>query len=147
MTYLLNKPAGLVCARTDRENPTVMELFPQNEQRLFPVGRLDKYAEGLLLVTDDGKLNRRLLDPERHVEKRYFLWAAGDPAEEACEAIRTGLRLKGLPEPTKPCRFELLARTLISALEVPVDLIDVSQVDAGSPIEREITRSGVRIYG
>ena len=91
MTYLLHKPAGLVCARTDRENPTVMSLFPPEQQHLFPVGRLDKYSEGLLLVTDDGKLCRRLLDPETHVEKRYFLWAAGDPAPEACAAIRGGV--------------------------------------------------------
>ena len=120
MTYLLHKPAGLVCARTDRENPTVMSLFPPEQQHLFPVGRLDKYSEGLLLVTDDGKLCRRLLDPETHVEKRYFLWAAGDPAPEACAAIRGGLRLQGLPAPTKPCRFEVGAQTLISRLDVPV---------------------------
>ena len=120
MTYMLNKPAGLVCAKTDRENPTVMELFPQEEQHLFPVGRLDKYSEGLLLVTDDGRLNRRLLDPVSHVEKRYFLWAAGVPDDAACCAIRDGMRLKGLTELTKPCRFELLDRTVISALDVPV---------------------------
>ena len=120
MTYLLHKPAGLVCARTDRENPTVMSLFPPEQQHLFPVGRLDKYSEGLLLLTDDGKLCRRLLNPETHVEKRYFLWAAGDPAPEACAAIRGGLRLQGLPAPTKPCRFEVGAHTLISLLDVPV---------------------------
>ena len=117
MTYLLNKPAGLVCARTDRENRTVMELFPpEQRQKLFPLGRLDKYSEGLLLVTDDGKLNRRLLDPERHVEKGYFLWAAGDPDGADIEAIRTGVRLKGLPEPTKPCRFEPVRRGVISEI-------------------------------
>ena len=120
MTFMLHKPAGLVCARTDRENPTVMELFPPELRRLFPLGRLDKYSEGLLLVTDDGKLNRRLLDPENHVEKRYFLWAAGDPDESACGAVRTGLHLKGLRAPTRPCGFEILQRTVISALDVPV---------------------------
>ena len=83
-------------------------------------GMATKYSEGLLLVTDDGKLCRRLLDPETHVEKRYFLWAAGDPAPEACAAIRGGLRLQGLPAPTKPCRFEVGAYTLISRLDVPV---------------------------
>ncbi len=118
--YMLHKPAGLVCAKTDRENRTVMELFPPEEQGLFPVGRLDKYSEGLLLVTDDGKLCRRLLDPESHVEKRYLLWAAGAPDEAACAAIRAGLRLKGLAAPTKPCRFEVDGRAVISALDVPV---------------------------
>ena len=130
MTFQLNKPAGLVCARTDRENPTVMELFPPELRRLFPLGRLDKYSEGLLLVTDDGKLNRRLLDPDSHVEKRYFLWAAGTPDDAACGAIRTGLRLRGLSEPTRPCRFEVLERTVISALPVPVFPIRRPMLDA-----------------
>ncbi len=129
MTYMLHKPAGLVCAVTDRENPTVMELFPP-APRLFPVGRLDKYAEGLLLVTDDGRLCRRLLDPASHVEKGYFLWAAGDPAEEDCAVLRAGLRLRGLPGPTKPCRFELLSRTVISALPVPVFPVRRPMLDA-----------------
>ena len=129
MTYLLHKPAGLVCARTDRENPTVMDLFPPEEQHLYPVGRLDRYSEGLLLVTDDGKLNRRLLDPETHVEKRYFLWAAGNPTEDTCAAIRTGLRLKGLPAPTQPCRFEIIGRTVISMLDVPVFPVRQAMLD------------------
>lgn len=130
MTYLLHKPAGLVCARTDRENPTVMGLFPPEQQHLFPVGRLDKYAEGLLLVTDDGKLNRRLLDPETHVEKGYFLWAAGAPSDRDCARLRAGLRLKGLPAPTKPCRFEVLGRTVISRLDVAVFPIRRPMLDA-----------------
>ena len=120
MTCLLNKPAGLVCAKKDRENPTVMSLFPPEQQHMFPVGRLDKYSEGLLLVTDDGKLCRRLLDPAHHVEKRYYLWAAGEPDEAACNAIRGGLRLKGLPEPTRPCRFEIIERSVTGKLDVPV---------------------------
>ena len=128
--YMLNKPAGLVCAKTDRENRTVMELFPPEESALFPVGRLDKYSEGLLLVTDDGRLCRRLLDPDSHVEKGYFLWAAGDPTPEACAAIRSGLQLKGLSAPTKPCRFEPGERTVISALDVPVFPIRRAMLDA-----------------
>ena len=109
--YMLNKPRGLVCARTDRESPTVMELFPgESRNTLFPLGRLDKNTEGLLLVTDDGKLNRRLLDPECRVEKQYFLWAAGEPTEAVCRAIREGVRCKGLPDPTRPARFEVLER-------------------------------------
>ena len=128
--YMLHKPAGLVCARTDRESPTVMSLFPPEAQGLFPVGRLDKYSEGLLLVTDDGRLNRRLLDPETHVEKRYFLWAAGTPDEAACAAIRAGLILRGLEAPTRPCRFEIAERTAIAALDVPVFPIRRPLLDA-----------------
>ena len=105
--YMLHKPSGCVSARRDAKDPTVMDFFPPElQQTLFPLGRLDKYSEGLLLITDDGKLNRRLLDPERHVQKEYFFWAAGTLDDAACHAIRTGLQLKGLTEPTKPARLE-----------------------------------------
>ncbi len=117
--YMLHKPQGYVCARTDRESPTVMELLPE-DARLFPLGRLDKYTEGLLLVTDDGKLNRCLLDPERHVEKQYYLWALGVPDEDVCRSLREGVRLKGIDEPTKPARFQVLERAVLSEIECPL---------------------------
>ena len=128
--YMLHKPAGLVCARTDRENPTVMSLLPASERHLFPLGRLDKYSEGLLLITDDGKLNRRLLDPERHVEKEYFLWAAGEPDEDAVRAIRSGMTLKGLSAPTLPCGFEVLGRGVIADVADPIFPIRHPLLDA-----------------
>lgn len=108
--YMLNKPTGCVSARIDREHPTVMVLFPEEERKtLFPLGRLDKNTEGLLLVTDDGKLNRRLLDPECHVEKKYHLWATGIATKEMEAAFARGLWLKGIPQPTRPARFEVLS--------------------------------------
>ena len=68
--YMLCKPQGYVCACRDEKDPTVLELLPPAlRDGLFPLGRLDKYTEGLILLTDDGKLNRRLLDPEHHVQK------------------------------------------------------------------------------
>ena len=128
--YMLHKPAGPVCARTDPEHPTVMDLLPESARRLFPIGRLDRWSEGLLLVTDDGKLNRRLLDPERHVEKEYFLWAAGDPTENDVRTIQTGMILKGLPAPTLPCRFEILGRGVISEIREPIFPIRRPLLDA-----------------
>ncbi len=107
--YMLHKPQGYVSACRDREHPTVMDLFPEPERsRLFPLGRLDKNTRGLLLVTDDGKLNRRLLDPEGRVEKCYDLWATGQADPALCQALRQGLVLKGLPQPTRPARFQVL---------------------------------------
>ena len=128
--YMLHKPAGPVCARTDREHPTVMDLMPTEAQRLFPLGRLDRWSEGLLLITDDGRLNRRLLDPERHVEKEYFLWAAGEPSEAAVRAVEGGLRLKGLPAPTLPCNFEILGRGVIGEIAEPIFPIRRPLLDA-----------------
>lgn len=73
-TYLmLHKPAGLLSATEDFRQRTVMELLPEDLRRrgLFPVGRLDKDTEGLLLLTDDGDLAHRLLSPKKHVDKVY----------------------------------------------------------------------------
>lgn len=61
--YLLNKPAGCVSATEDRNDRTVMEYVPSDRKGLFPVGRLDKDTEGLLLITDDGMLAHELLAP------------------------------------------------------------------------------------
>lgn len=114
---MLNKPRGFVCARTDKENPTVMELFPRERRStLFPVGRLDKNTEGLLLITDDGRLNRRLLDPETHVEKKYYLWAVGEATDSVCKAIRSGVKCKGLADITKPAKFEVLEKGVLGEI-------------------------------
>ena len=71
--YLLNKPAGFICATEDSYQPTVMELIPTYRKDLFPVGRLDKDTEGLLLITNDGDLNHFLLSPKNHVDKTYYV--------------------------------------------------------------------------
>ena len=69
-----NKPAGYVSATRDNHDKTVLDLMraqknPLLDRELFPVGRLDKDTEGLLLITDDGELAHRLLSPSRHVPK------------------------------------------------------------------------------
>ncbi len=71
VTYLLHKPAGYVCAVEDSRFPTVMELVPRGGD-LFPVGRLDKDTEGLLLITNDGAMAHRMLSPKSHVDKTYL---------------------------------------------------------------------------
>ena len=69
--YMLHKPAGVVTATKDNREPTVMGLLSDAVGKdLFPVGRLDKDTEGLLLITNDGDLAHRLLSPRKHVEKR-----------------------------------------------------------------------------
>ena len=72
--YMLNKPEGVVSATNDNTAPTVVSLLTVPEQKdLFPVGRLDKDTEGLLLLTDDGPLGHALLSPKNHVDKVYYL--------------------------------------------------------------------------
>ena len=68
--YMLNKPAGAVSATSDRHEQTVTELIRDSKRDdLFPVGRLDKDTEGLLLITNNGELSHRLLSPRKHVIK------------------------------------------------------------------------------
>ena len=72
--YMLNKPAGVVSATSDRKDRTVVGLIEARQRKdLFPVGRLDKDTEGLLLITNDGELAHRLLSPKKHVDKVYYV--------------------------------------------------------------------------
>ena len=108
--YLLHKPAGCVSATEDRNDRTVMDYVPSGRKGLFPVGRLDKDTEGLLLITNDGMLAHELLSPARHVEKTYFLRAEGIVTEEDRIRLEQGVDI-GEEKPTLPARAEILKRT------------------------------------
>ena len=76
--YMLNKPAGIISASEDELEPTVVDLISEPKRRdLFPVGRLDRDTEGLLLITNDGALSHRLLSPKHHVDKVYYARVSG----------------------------------------------------------------------
>ena len=106
--YLLHKPAGYVSATEDIREKTVLELVPKDGRRnLFPVGRLDKDTEGLLLITDDGQLAHQLLSPKKHVDKTYFAVTEGKVVPEDIEKIRLGVDI-GDEEPTLPGKLEIL---------------------------------------
>lgn len=92
--YMLNKPSGCITARRDPRHKTVMDYFPEKKRdTLFPVGRLDKDTEGLLLVTDDGALAQRLLHPTHHVNKTYFFYAVGELSDDSRRALEQGIKL------------------------------------------------------
>lgn len=95
--YLLHKPAGVVSATEDKHDQTVMDLFSPSDYRsdLFPVGRLDKNTEGLLLITNDGKLAHDLLSPKKHVEKEYFAEVQGVMTAEDQQRFVDGFLLDG----------------------------------------------------
>ena len=104
--YLLHKPAGYVSATKDNLFPTVMELVPKGDD-LFPVGRLDKDTEGLLLITNDGELAHRLLSPRRHVDKTY-LAILDKPAEDSdIETFEAGVDI-GDGDLTLPAKLQIL---------------------------------------
>ena len=92
---MLHKPAGLLSATEDRDQPTVLDLLPEELRRrgLFPVGRLDKDTTGLLLLTDDGGLAHRLLSPKKHVDKVYLAEVEGRVDQDDVRALEAGMVL------------------------------------------------------
>ena len=92
--YMLNKPAGIISASEDGREETVVDLISEPKRRdLFPVGRLDRDTEGLLLITNDGALSHRLLSPKHHVDKVYFVRVSGILTENDAGLFRDGLVL------------------------------------------------------
>ena len=104
--YLLNKPAGCVSATEDRNDRTVMEYVPSDRKGLFPVGRLDKDTEGLLLITDDGMLAHELLAPGKHVDKTYLVKPEKPLSAEDIHRLENGLDI-GDEKPTAPSKARL----------------------------------------
>ncbi len=106
--HLLNKPQGCVTATQDRNDKTVMDYITSDRKaKLFPVGRLDKDTEGLLLITDDGDLSHRLLSPKKHVDKMYFAIVTGNISAEAKEMFEKGLDI-GDEKMTLPATLEIV---------------------------------------
>ena len=91
--YMLNKPSGVLTATMDKNAKTVLDLMDVKRKDLFPVGRLDKDTEGLLLITNDGELAHNLLAPKKHVDKTYYARAAGRIREEAIKLFADGLHV------------------------------------------------------
>ena len=95
-TYvMLHKPAGVLSATEDTHQQTVLDLLPPELQKqgLFPVGRLDKDTEGLLLLTNEGGLAHDLLSPKKHVDKEYGVRVEGRLTAADCAAVKAGLHV------------------------------------------------------
>lgn len=91
--YLLNKPTGVVCTNRDPTGRARVIDLIQSDERLFPVGRLDRTSEGLILVTNDGELSNKLTHPRYGIEKTYRVRVAGQPAPQLLAKLRRGVRL------------------------------------------------------
>ena len=118
---MLHKPAGLLSATEDRDQRTVLDLLPEHLRRrgLFPVGRLDKDTEGLLLLTDDGPLGHALLSPKRHVDKTYYARIQGRVKSEHVQAFLEGLDI-GDEKKTLPAELRILKSGPESEIEVTI---------------------------
>lgn len=117
---MLNKPQGVVSATEDNFQKTVLDLLGDSRRDdLFPVGRLDKDTEGLLLITNDGALAHRLLSPKKHVSKIYFAHIEGKVTEEDVAAFKKGLVID--EEFTAlPAHLKILKSDDISEIEVEI---------------------------
>ncbi|MBM7690119.1 16S rRNA pseudouridine(516) synthase [Enterococcus ureilyticus] len=108
--YMLHKPQEVISATEDKWDQTVIDLLHDEDFRedLFPVGRLDKDTEGLLLLTNDGQLAHQLLSPKKHVDKEYFAEVAGIVTEEDIDLFAAGFALTN-KELVKPSHLTIEA--------------------------------------
>ncbi len=109
MLIAFNKPYGVLSQFTDKSTagstrPTLSAYI--DVPGVYPAGRLDRDSEGLLLLTDDGKLQARIAEPKHKMEKTYWAQVEGLPDEAALQAFRTGLDLKD--GHTRPARVALI---------------------------------------
>lgn len=117
--YMLNKPAGVVSATRDKFTPTVVDLIQEGKKKeLFPVGRLDKDTEGLLLITNDGDLAHKLLSPKKHVPKVYYAKLDGKVTKEDELNIKEGIDLGDFT--TLPADLKILESGEESIVEITI---------------------------
>ena len=107
---MMNKPRGVVSATEDNYDKTVIDLLDDEEKfyEPFPVGRLDKDSEGLLLITNDGKLAHELLSPRKHVDKTYYVEVAEEITEDDVRAFEEGVILKEDNYKTLPAKLQIM---------------------------------------
>ncbi len=119
---MLHKPSGVLSATEDRRAQTVLDLLEEKDRLrdgLFPVGRLDKDTEGLLLLTNDGDLAHQLLSPRKHVDKTYYARIQGAVLRQHIEQFARGLEI-GEKNPTLPARLEILKSGPESEIRVTI---------------------------
>jgi len=105
--YMLNKPAGVVSATKDNIDKTVLELIATKRNDIFPVGRLDKDTEGLLLLTNDGALAHNMLSPKKHVDKTYLVTIKKELSTDEIAVLEQGVDI-GDDKPTAPAKVKVL---------------------------------------
>lgn len=118
--FMLNKPAGVVSATMDKVSQTVLDLITDKKRKdLFPVGRLDKDTEGLLLLTNDGALAHQLLSPKKHVDKVYYAKVLGRVTASDQEAFVAGVDINE-ENLTLPAKLTILKSDEISEVELTI---------------------------
>jgi len=110
VTIMLNKPRGVVTTTSDEQGrKSVMDLLSNLPERVYPVGRLDRNSEGLLLLTNDGNLANALAHPSGRIGKTYRVTVRSLPIEEQLIALSTGVKIEGDDRPTLPANVHVLS--------------------------------------
>ena len=135
--YMMNKPAGVLCATEDPRGSTVLDLVTPQMRRmgLFPVGRLDRDTRGLLLLTDDGDFAHRVISPRSGVEKVYYAKVEGIPDETDAEAFKRGIVL-GDGTKCLPARLETTGgnECLVAVMEGKYHQVKRMLASRGKPV-------------
>lgn len=108
-TILLNKPFDVLSQFTDAKSPTKRRTLSDfvDVPKVYPAGRLDRDSEGLLVLTDDGKLQAQIANPKHKLPKTYYVQVEGAPTDADLQALRDGVTLKdGLTRPAKVSLME-----------------------------------------
>lgn len=118
---MMNKPDGYLSATFDKRDPIVLDLIDPSYLTFepFPVGRLDKDTEGLLVLTNDGQLAHRVLSPKKHVPKTYYAKIDGKVTEEDIKAFEKGVILDDGYE-TMPSQLKILKSAELSEIELTI---------------------------
>ncbi len=117
---LFNKPFGVLSQFTDAKSPTARPTLSAyiDVPAVYPAGRLDRDSEGLLVLTDDGKLQARIADPKHKLSKTYLVQVEGDPSEADLQPLRDGVTLKD--GPTRPAKLRLIDPPTLWERDPPV---------------------------
>ena len=133
---MLNKPDGYISATYDKYDPIVLDLIDDKYLAFepFPVGRLDKDTEGLLVLTNDGKLSHRVLSPKKHVPKTYYAVVYGKVDDDVVDSFEKGVYI-GEDYTTKPAKLNILGDISVEEIsnmkEIEVDELKSILIEAG----------------
>lgn len=128
--YMLNKPKGYITATKDEIHKTVFELFEENMKGVFHIGRLDKDTEGLLLFTNDGEFEHKIMYPDKHIDKTYFFIALGNIDDEKKKALENGVYINKREVLTKEAEINNIRNfpNLIQLEEWIKEKIDINEI-------------------
>jgi len=114
--FMLYKPAGYVCANSDSDNPTVLDLIDEAAEDIAIAGRLDKDTTGLVLLSNDGQWVHRIISPRRECTKKYFAELDYQITDDTVKKFKEGFFLKGEEKLTKPAVLESIAENKVSVV-------------------------------